>query len=429
MNGVAAFRPFLMCLVVLVACSVGADVGEITKTESTSDPVLALARVENGVTILEHAPEAFQRAPQWTIEATPATTIGGRDGDPQFDLTYAQYVVPLSDGRVMTFARVGNKVIVFDKNGKGVRTIGRTGQGPGDWMSFGDPVLLERDTILVLDFANNRLNWVTADGGIVRTAPYVVARDVRRMSSISGFLPSGELVMHSAGSWGGHQLDSLQRSIAVVMAANLTNGETQTVTQLPDIQGAQVETRYRGRVRNDWQPLRLSGYAKIAVWDSVIATATASSSAIDLLDPNGRVGMQVRLGIPRRPVTQAMKDAQIATELERMDGPRSEGMVDPAESRRLAREAPFADSLAYFESLLPGSDGMLWAVDAVAPGDTSWTATAIRNDGAIVGRLYVPGDSRPMAFGNGTVIVRTQDENDVVMLRVHRIVPRSGGSS
>jgi hypothetical protein len=412
-----------MCLAVLAGCSTGAEDGEIAKTVSHGDPVLATTRVENGVTVHEHAQDAFRKAPQWTVEATPTTTIGGSDGDPQFDLTYARYVIPLSDGRVMTFAQVGNKVIVFRKDGKGVRTIGRTGQGPGDWMAFGDPVLLDRDTILVLDFANNRLNWVTADGGIVRTAPYLVPRGVRRMSSISGFLPTGELVMHSAASWGGHQLDSLQRSIAVVMAANLDNGETRTLTQVPDIQGAPVETRYRGRIRNDWQPLRLGGYARIAGWDSVIATATASSSTVDLRDPTGNVGAQLRLGLPRRPVTQAMRDAQIAIELERMEGPRSEGMVDPGESRRLASESPFSDSLAYFEALLRGSDGTLWVVDAIAPGDTSWTATAVRKDGAIVGRLFVRGNSRPISFGNGTVIVRTQDENDVVSFKVHRVVP------
>jgi hypothetical protein len=79
--------------------------------------------------------------------------------------------------------------------------------------------------------------------------------------------------------------------------------------------------------------------------------------------------------------------------------------------------------LPYFEALLRGSDGSLWVVDAIAPGDTSWTATAIRKDGAIVGRLQVKGDSRPMAFGDGSVIVRAKDDNDVVSFRVYRLVP------
>ena len=119
-----------------------------------------------------------------------------------------------------------------------------------------------------------------------------------------------------------------------------------------------------------------------------------------------------------------MRSALVEDELARLSGPRSEGMVDPEESKRLAREAPFADSLPYFESLLKGKDGTLWVVHAIAPGDSGWTATAVRKDGAIMGQLRARGNSRPMAFGDGRVIVRTQDENDVVSFRVFRLVSR-----
>ncbi len=166
----------------------------------------------------------------------------------------------------MTFAPVGNKVFVFGRDGKGERVIGRTGQGPGDWMNFGDPVLLEDDTVLVLDFANNRLNWVTADDGIVRTAPYEISADMRGMHNVSGFISTDELLMHSAGSWGGHQTDSLQRSLARVIVANIRTGESRSSGMLPDLQGIQVETRFRGRVRTDSRPLRLGGGALLAAW-------------------------------------------------------------------------------------------------------------------------------------------------------------------
>jgi len=97
-------------------------------------------------------------------------------------------------------------------------------------------------------------------------------------------------------------------------------------------------------------------------------------------------------------------------------------MVDPRESERLAREAPFADSLPYFSHMMTGSDGTLWIVDAIAPGDSGWTATALRDDGAILARLTVKERSVPMAFGANQVIVRTTDDNDVVSFMVFRIV-------
>jgi hypothetical protein len=413
---------YILALLGAIGCTAGERPAE-ARVMTTSQPLIPDVRSDGDVTVMEHPAGAYMQAPQFTIEATPLSVIGGAGGDPQYDLTYASYVIPLADGRVMTFARIGNKVFVFGRDGQGERTIGRTGQGPGDWMRFGDPVLLANDTVLVLDFANNRLNWVTADGGVVRTAPYVVSGDLRRMSHISGFLPSGELVMHSAGTWGGHQTDSLQRSLARILASNLTTAQTRTIATVPDIQGVKYETRFRGRASSDWRPLRLGGYAQVAVWDSVIVTAIASSPEVDLRDSAGVVRARLRPGVRRRPVTETMRAAQIEQELRQFDGAQSERMVDPEESRRIAREAPFADSLPYFEYLIRGSDGTLWVVHAIAPGDSSWSATAVRKDGAIVGHLRVPGTSRPMAFGNGTVIVRARDENDVVSFRVYRLVP------
>lgn len=420
MNGIATRWLLRLFAVAFVGCSAGSEVEEVKQMISRGDPVLATSRVDNDVVLYEHAPDAFEKAPQWTLESVPVTRIGGAQGDAQYDLTRVSFVVPLSDGRVMTFARVGNRVLVFSHNGKGERIIGRTGQGPGDWMSFGDPVLLDDDTVLVLDFGNNRVNWVTADGGVVRTAPFAASGDMRRLSHVAGFLSSGELVMHSAGWWGGHASDSLHRSLAIVMATNLATGASRTLATIPDIQGVQYETRRRGRAVIDWHPLRLSGYASVTGWDSVVATSTPGSPVIELRDAAGSVRGRLVVPASRRAVTQVMRDAQTERELGWVDEPGSEGRIDANEDRRLAREAPFADSLAYFERLFTGSDGTLWVVDAIAPSDSGWTATSFGKAGEILGRLTKTGKGYPMAFGAGQVIVRTEDENGVVSLHVYR---------
>src|SRR5688572_27871919 len=117
-----------------------------------------------------------------------------------------------------------------------------------------------------------------------------------------------------------------------------------------------------------------------------------------------------------------MRAAQIARELERFESEGSERLVDAAESRRIAREGPFADSLPPFGQLFVTRDQTLWVVDPVAPGDTVWSATAFRRDGAIIGRLRASGHALPLAFGSDRVVLRTEDEDGVVALRVHRLV-------
>ena len=67
MNGIAKrLRRFgvLGLMLCTEACSPDADVEDIKQMVSRGDPILATTRVENGVTVYEHAADAFDKAPQ-----------------------------------------------------------------------------------------------------------------------------------------------------------------------------------------------------------------------------------------------------------------------------------------------------------------------------------------------------------------------------
>ncbi|HEX9563432.1 MAG TPA: hypothetical protein VF981_05660 [Gemmatimonadaceae bacterium] len=409
----------------MTACGTEGSPGAF-RAAATIEPILPTVTQDSGVLVMEHGPDALDRAPRLVVDSAPVMTVGGAEGDPQYDLTRVSFAVPLTDGRFMAFSRIGNLVMLFGRDGRGERIFGRTGKGPGDWMSFGDPRRLAGDTLLIIDFGNQRLNWLTADQGVVRTAPLTLSGAMNRLGSVAGFLPGGEAIMHSAGSWGGHQTDSLNRSLATVVALSPATSSARTIVTLPDLIGVEFETNYRGRKAMDWRPLRLSGTALVAVWDSSIATTSATDTRIDLRGADGAVLSRIVLLRPARAVTDAMRASRVELELARLSAPGMERAVDPGESRRIAREAPFADSLPGFSSLATAPDGTLWAVDAIAPSDSTWSATAFRKDGAIVGRLHVRGRSTPMAFGDGRVIVRTEDEDGVVALLVLAIRFASG---
>ena len=433
MNVIANPIGLVLASLLFAGCVGEANVEDVKQMISRGEPVLATTRLENRVTIYEHSSDAFDKAPQWTLESAPSATIGGAIGDSTYELTRVSYVVPLSDGRVMTFAAAGNHVFVFDRDGKGKRVISTTGQGHEEWRRFPDPVLLENDTVLILDFTNRRLNWVTADGGIVRSAPYDLSGGLLSLHRIAGLLSTEELLMHSAGSWSARERDSQQRGLATVIAANITTaqlssarpnptgsmGNTRFLGRVPDQQEAHVETRYRGQISDTWRPLSLGGSALLAAWDSVYASVQATSRSIEVRNAEGALVARIDIPSKRRGVTRAMRDAHVAIELAGINAP-GQDHYDRAESERLARESPFADSLPYFSQMFVGSDRTLWIVDAIAPNDSGWTATALRDDGAILARLTANGKSVPMAFGANQVIVRAEDANGVVSLRVYR---------
>jgi hypothetical protein len=130
--------------------------------------------------------------------------------------------------------------------------------------------------------------------------------------------------------------------------------------------------------------------------------------------------------MPRRAVTDAMRDAVVARELETYSTPSAEAHGGVEESRRLARESPIADSLPPYAGLVAGMDGLLWVVDPFASPDTIWAATAFREDGEIVARLTGTGRAWPTQILDDRVLLRTTDDDGVVRFEVRRIVKGEG---
>lgn len=115
--------PHALLIVLAGACTSegqadGERIGLGQGTTITGDLVVA-----NGIPSHRHSADAFERATQLTIDPEPIAVLGGADGDGEFDLTYATSVVLLSDGRIATLAPVGNRLLIFDRNGRGERSL------------------------------------------------------------------------------------------------------------------------------------------------------------------------------------------------------------------------------------------------------------------------------------------------------------------
>lgn len=54
--------------------------------------------------------------------------------------------------------------------------------------------------------------------------------------------------------------------------------------------------------------------------------------------------------------------------------------------------------------------------------DAAWSATAIRADGAIIGRLRGSGTGRPISFADDRVVIREEDMDGIVTMKIFRLV-------
>lgn len=395
---------------------------------ATGEPVLPVVDTSGGIRTMTHDATAFDRAPQLEIDAAPVAVLGAPDDDPAYDLTHVSTVRLLADGRFATLSDIGARLLLFGSDGRGERVLARPGQGPGEVTRPESLIPVAGDSLLVLDFGNAREVRLPLDGGAPREEPIAPDTLLFRVTSIPGAL-DGDLPVGlvSPRARPGEEGEVAWWPCHVALLPT-DGGRPHAIASVPCVETVTIGTRRRGRRRLQDAPLRLGGRGSIAVAGSLIVSGGGDRYVVDLRSRDGAIVARIAADRPRRAVTAPMREAVIARALAMFEGARSERMVDAEESRRLAREAPFADSLPPYDAILASRDGTVWIVDAIAPTDTAWSATAFRADGAIVGRLHAASRGRPMAFEGDRVAVRSEDADGIVTVRVHRVRPGPGGS-
>ncbi len=409
----------LSALLVLVACQAEAPGARVA--ERGSGAVLPDTATLNGVLTMHHAADAFERAPKWTLDPTPVVVYSGGD-NPDYDLESVLAPVLLADQRLIARSRSGTaRLVLFKSDGTPARVLARAGQGPGDLAGPTEPLLVGGDSVIVLDGSTHRLSRFTADDGYAGGQRLGDNLNIFCFNSI-GMIPNGHAAFLDGCAGPGNTQAASSRPGRVVAVAPLSFDRFDTLTVIAGAEFVQIETRYGGRKNVTHVLLRLGLRGTAAAWSDRIATSDSGSGyGIDVWDLDGKETAWIRVDIPRRAVTAAMRDAVMAKELEAISGPGEGRMVDANESRRQAREVPFADSLPPFERLRGGSDGLLWAVDPHTFVDSSWTATAFNTDGAIVGRLTSLVQGLPTWFGRNQVLVREEDAVGVVRFVLYKM--------
>jgi hypothetical protein len=100
---------------------------------------------------------------EWHIETAPNLGIGAESGDTLYQFSSIDQALRLADGRIVV-ANAGTELRVFDPDGRHQVTIGRSGQGPGEFSRIAWLGATGGDTLLVYDRRLLRLSKFTEDG-------------------------------------------------------------------------------------------------------------------------------------------------------------------------------------------------------------------------------------------------------------------------
>jgi len=145
---------FIACLFLLISCNQ-------QKSEWAGK-----IEVIDGITVVKNPKEPIYQEEVLSIEEE--LSIGYDEEDENYMFSYISHITVDGNGRIYVLDRRESHVKLFDQSGEYIRTIGRAGQGPGE---FNIPVFIyyPRNELLVMEF--DRLSFFSPEGKLQRVIP------------------------------------------------------------------------------------------------------------------------------------------------------------------------------------------------------------------------------------------------------------------
>lgn len=330
----------------------------------------------------------------WVLGESPEMDIGGVGRATDSVLMIAAGATRLTSGVVVVVDPYGAAVRYYSPSGELLRSVGRRGDGPGE---FRAPWWLRQcgtDSVFVWDAYQGRVTVLNEVGTIVREfhldgGPAIVSCSRRGTVAAIGDTRRLEVRLR-------------ERSAGPLMVLDRAGRILGSFDEVPF-----YEAQPLGKVTS------------LAVSDSLIFVGTGDSAFVALYNLEGQQVGGISVGKVSRKPTQQHYDRAI-------DVAASQVAERSARDRVKAMLRGFfpapPKSLPPYSALLTSPEGVLWAVTTF-PGDTVTVLEAMDANGDRLGSLTIPLDLRVFEVGSGYVLGAYETGDGVPHVVMYRIQP------
>ncbi len=357
------------------------------------------SRDSAGIVIVDNARPADDSRLPWRIGPEPSVSIGEIDGAESQMLHQIGDALTLSDGRIVIANRGTDEVRVFDSTGEHVTTFGRTGEGPGEFLSLGGIGRWEADSISAWDGRSRAISIFDSHGTLGRTlALEADPRPLAPGSTLknSRFLGAGALPRTGQGY---HRQE---------LAYEVRDGDGEQIVSLGvhsgmesfmDMSGGIVTMGMLPFTREEWE----------AEWGELVILATNDRYEIRAYDiATGNLARIVRRQHTNRSPTRTEVDDAIDDALTRtnLSGDQLE------QTREGYKSMPIVESFPAYRSLMTDALDHLWVREATLPGMERpaplWSV--FDADGRILGFIETPSGLTIQEIGADYLLGTTTDD-------------------
>jgi hypothetical protein len=383
------------------------------------------ARDSAGIRIAESRAPAWGQGQGWSVADKPELSIGVVEGDSSYQLYQVRAATRLSDGTIVVANGGTQQLRFYDASGKFVRSMGGSGDAPGEFRGLYQLARIGGDSLVTFDWRARRLSLFTPQG--------VHARDVNVAASQTGYLLL-------KGALGGSRFIMLrERTYSPQTAAGGYARDTLSFLELDDSARQvadfgrfpagerHVEITRRGGVITSMavRTIPFSREAEVAVGTGRVFIGSNDRYEIREFGATGKL-LEIlrRIDVTPSPVTDAMKAHAVYARLAALKQERPETSAsEVATARKSLESLPAPPTAPTYGPILVDADGDLWVRDFAPPWAThapsGWSV--FDSGGRWLGTVTLPTRLQPYEVGRDYVLGRRTDDLGVEHVEMYAL--------
>ena len=399
--------------------------------EPATPPDTATRTDSAGVMLVEYPALPPMEESRIRIAAEPELVLGagGALSGPDHDFFQITGVSQLRDGTLVVANQGSSQLRFYGADGEFVRSVGREGDGPGEFQQLANSWVTAGDTLVVLDRVVRRLQYFSPEGAFVRTTSIITA-PFKAFSLMpphpQAVVADGRIVVFLASPWT-PTAGLPERSPLLVALHRFDGGGWDSVRVVPGeerIIGVNSDGRTQGT------SYQFSAYPVAAAAGATMVVADNAHLRVEVFDPDGHLTSVISASVPEVPVTADVIENLIGHMLDWVPAPDPDAYSAMIRRAFLASHAPFLPAI---RAVFVDADERIWVerYDVPASGPSRWEV--FERDGTWIGRVEMPeGLARGLSDGRtapGFSIVSgrlagvwTDPATGVETVRVYRVI-------
>lgn len=292
-------------------------------------------------------------------------------------------------------------VRIFDRSGRQTHSIGRQGDGPGEFSELSSLRRCGPDTLVVTELLSRRVTVLTVQGTFVRRIT-----DLRPLTLTCN--SEGRLAFLREAGEPPPGPERIRDAMSSLELADLTGGNRHTLALTPAMEVVLAE--------GIWWP-RPFGRVTTLAMEQDRAYVGTGESRVDVFSLSGQ--RLTALQVPRRRRTPSSR--QVEHEIARLAAPVPQVLRQNMAAKIWALPRP--DRLPDYRGIWTGPNGTLW-IQVSFPGEGTTVFEVLDRHGRPLGSLQVRLDLEVYEIGEDYLLAAYEGEDGESVVGAFRLLPR-----